>query len=227
MKILLVEDDTLLRGNIRRALELEGYTVQECADGDEGLYYLENNACDLVLLDRMLPGLDGVGILKAARRGQVATPVLMLSAMGSVEDKISGLDAGADDYLAKPFELGELLARVRALVRRPAPLQQEDTLRYADLAYQPHTGTLQGPAGSAQLSPRESAMMELFMRSKSEVVTRHTLFSRVWGPASDAEEGNIATYVHFLRRRLEAVGSSARFVTHRAVGFCLQPGKEG
>ena len=226
MKILLIEDDIPLQNNIRKALEIEGYQVESCFEGDEGLYYLENNSCDLVILDRMLPGLDGISILQAARKQSVVVPVLMLSAMGSATDKITGLDAGADDYLAKPFELGELLARIRALARRPTAIEQEDLLEYEDLVYTPYSQTLKGPKGEISLSGRESAMMELFMRSGGGLITRRTIFNRVWGLGSDAEESNIATYVHFLRRRLLAVGSCTQFINHRAVGFSLEPAQD-
>lgn len=224
MKIVIVEDDARLRKTVAKALQLEGYTVEQCADGDEALYYMENNACDLVVLDRMLPALDGLGVLKTSRGAGIHTPVLMMSALGAVGDRVAGLDAGADDYLPKPFEMEELLARVRALIRRPAAIEQTWALAYGDVSYIPLGQTLGGPGGTAKLSRREGELMELFMRSGGEVLTRQTIFSRVWGPASGVEEGSIATYVHFLRRRLAAVGSTLQFVNHRGVGFSLEGG---
>lgn len=124
MKILVVEDDTSLCENIERILQREGYDVFSCNDGDEALYYIENNSCDLVILDRMLPGLSGIEILQQTRKKVIPTPVLMLSAMNTVNDRISGLDAGADDYLTKPFEYGELLARTRALIKKARPYRK-------------------------------------------------------------------------------------------------------
>ncbi len=221
MKILLVEDEVSLCENIESILKTEGYEVLCAHDGEEGLYYIENNSCDLVVLDWMLPELDGLSLLQNIRRRCISTPVLMLSALGQVEHRISGLDAGADDYLAKPFEMGELLARVRALVRRPAVIEASNTLHYADLALESHSRKLTGPKTSVHLTGREAAMLALFLRSSGGVITRQTLFSRVWGPDSDTNESNIATYIHFLRRRLIAVGSRLQFQNHRGVGFSL------
>lgn len=221
MKILLVEDDVSLCENIESILKTEGYEVLCTHDGDEGLYYIENNSCDLVILDWMLPELDGLSLLQSMRRRRIPTPVLMLSALGQVENRINGLDAGADDYLTKPFEMGELLARVRALVRRPAVIEASDTLLYADLTLESHSRKLTGPKACVHLSGREAAMLALFMRSSGDVLTKHTLFGRVWGPDSDTNESNIATYIHFLRRRLVAVGSCLQFRNHRGVGFSL------
>lgn len=221
MKILVVEDDVSLAENIESILKSEGYDIVCATDGDEGLYYIENNSCDLVILDRMLPEKNGIEILAAARSQSIAVPVLMLSAMGSVEDRISGLDAGADDYLAKPFEYGELLARVRALVRRPPALENTETLHCADVRYHILSRELAGPSQSVQLTGREGAMLELFLHSDGDVITKQTLFSRVWGPDSDTDESNVATYIHFLRRRLSTVGSRLTFQNHRGIGFSL------
>ena len=226
MKILLVEDNAALRRNVARALQLAGYQVVECADGDEGCFHLLAGGCDVAVLDRMLPGEDGLTILQAARRRGIATPVLILSAMNRVGDKVDGLNAGADDYLPKPFEMEELLARVAALARRPAALETRDEARFADLRYQPVPPTLVGPAGAARLSPREGALIELFLRANGQVLTRATIFNRVWGPDAPVEDGNISTYVHFLRRRLREVGSAARFASVRGVGFALRGGED-
>lgn len=222
VKILLVEDDLSLAENIAAILKTEGYDVVCAADGDEGLYYIENNSCDLVILDRMLPEKNGIEILKIARSKNIAMPVLMLSAMGTVADRISGLDAGADDYLTKPFEYGELLARVRALIRRPGAIETTEVLRYADVSFDTHTRLLCGPAQSLSLTKREGAMLELFLRSGGEVITKQTIFSRVWGPDSDTDESNVATYIHFLRRRLAAAGSTLQVQNHRGIGFGLR-----
>lgn len=227
MKILLVEDDAILRRTVAKALTLSGYEVAQCENADEGLFYMQSGGFDLVVLDRMLPGGDGVGILKAARREGVATPVLVLSAMNNVGDKVAGLNAGADDYLPKPFEMEELLARVAALSRRPAAIEQHTEYCHGDICYRPGGLVLAGPTGEARLSPREGALMELFVRSGGATISRGTIFNRVWGPDSGVEEGNISTYIHFLRRRLGEVGSRAKFVNRRGVGFELCAGEDG
>lgn len=221
MKILVVEDDLSLGENIVNILKMEGYEAALSGDGDEGLYYIENNSCDLLILDRMLPGKNGVEILKAARAKNIAVPVLMLSAMSGLDDRISGLDAGADDYLTKPFEYGELLARVRALTRRPAVIEPSEAIHFADLQFDTLTKELVGPKGGVQLTKKEGAMLELFVRQGGTTITKPTIFSRVWGLDSEADESNVSTYIHFLRRRLNAVGSRLQFQNHRGIGFSL------
>lgn len=221
MKILIIEDDLALNENIQAILEKEGYATICCADGEEGLYYIENNSCGLVILDCMLPGISGVDILKTAREKKNPVPVIMLSAMSDVKDRITGLDAGADDYLTKPFEYGELLARVRALTRRPAAIEFDELLKYEDLSYNINKRELCGPKATAQLTKTEGALLELFMRSGGAAITKSTIFNRVWGPDSDTYDSNIATYIHFLRRRILAVGSSLVLENHWGVGFSL------
>lgn len=221
LKILLVEDDISLCENISRILQLEGYDTTCCYNGDDGLYFIENNSCDLVILDRMLPEMSGIEILKVIRQKTISVPVLMLSARATVDDRIVGLDAGADDYLVKPFEYGELLARVRALVRRPSEIENDAVLQYKDILYMPIAHELKGPNGKTFLTKREGAILELFLRNNGGIVTKETLFSRVWGLDSDSNESNISTYIHFLRRRFASVGSKVNIINHRGVGFSL------
>ncbi len=226
MKILLVEDDAALRRNIAQMLQSEGHETIGCGSGEEGLYYAAQNACDLVVLDRMLPDMDGLTLLKKARRAGVAAPVLMLTAMNAVGDRVDGLDAGADDYLSKPFDMRELLARVRALVRRPAPIESAEAMTFGDLAYSPAGLTLSGPGGETVLSKTLAAMLELFLRNSAPALSRATLFSRVWGPDSDVGDNIIDTYISLLRRRLKSVGSSVQILTNRGVGYSLKESPE-
>lgn len=222
MKILLIEDDAALRQNIAQMLQSEGYVTIECSDGEEGLYYATENTCDLMLLDRMLPEIDGLTLLKKARQVGVAAPVLMLTAMNAVGDRVDGLDAGADDYMSKPFDMRELLARVRALVRRPAPVENTAEISFGDIVYNPVGSALTGPDGEAALSKTLSAMLELFLRSSALALNRTTIFNRVWGPDSDVDEGIIDTYISLMRRRLKKVGSSVQIVANRGVGYSLK-----
>lgn len=224
MKILVVEDDAALRENIEKMLQAEGYGTDGCEDGEEGLYYIMENSCDLVVLDRMLPTMDGLTVTQAARAKGIQTPVLMLTALNAVGDRVDGLDAGADDYLVKPFDMRELLARVRALVRRPADIERAGELSYGDLVYQPAGSTLTGPQGAAHLSKTLAAILELFLRSNAHALNRRTIFNRVWGPPSEVEDSIIDSYIFLLRRRIRDIGSSVEIVTNRGVGYTLTGG---
>ncbi len=224
MRILLIEDDRDLCEVLRPRLEQAGFAVDCCHDGEEGLYYLCQPVYDAAVLDRMLPGLDGVTLLARARAQGIATPVLLLTALDRVQDRVAGLDAGADDYLGKPFDVRELLARLRALCRRPGggePVQ----LHAGDLVLDAGGLLLSGPAGQVTLSRREAQLLEALMRAPGRTLHRTVLFGRVWGPDSEVESGNLDSYIHFIRRRLRAVGSRAQAVTVRGVGYRLEVGR--
>lgn len=221
MKILIIEDDVKLSRTLENALKLEGYETECCTDGETGLYYLKANSCDLVILDWMLPEKSGPEILKLARKAGVMTPVLMLTALGSINDKVQGLDAGADDYLSKPFDMRELLARIRAQIRRPAPIESTEELVFGDLKYVPSSLTLTGPDKQVELSKTLGAMLELFIKSGNNCLSRQTIFARVWGVGSDALESIIENYVGFLRRRLNSIGSAVQIKTVRGIGYSL------
>lgn len=223
MRILLIEDDRDLCGVLRPRLEQAGFVVDCCHDGEEGLYYLCQPVYDAAVLDRMLPGLDGVTLLARARAQGIATPVLLLTALDRVQDRVAGLDAGADDYLGKPFDMRELLARLRALCRRPGGGEAAQ-LRAGDLVLDAGGLILSGPAGQVTLSRREAQLLEALMRAPGQTLHRTVLFGRVWGPDSEVESGNLDSYIHFIRRRLRAVGSRAQAVTVRGVGYRLEVG---
>lgn len=224
MRILLVEDEKALREALRDTLTANRYAVDCCENGVDALDNLCSGSYDLVLLDRMLPGLDGLSVLQQARGAGVRTPVLMLTALDAVGDRVAGLDAGADDYLSKPFATEELLARIRALCRRPAELEAEDTLHRGDLTLHPQLRTLTGPAGTHSLSGRECALLELLLRNAGTVIPRERILLYVWGPDSDVENGNIDNYIHLVRRRLKLVGSKMVLQTKRGTGYCLEVG---
>ncbi len=222
MRILLIEDDRRLAESVKFQLEKEGFTVDHCEAGDDGLQLALEQAHDLILLDRMLPGLDGVAVLRELRSKKVVTPVVLLTALGELGDKIQGLDAGADDYLVKPFAFGELLARIRSISRRPQTWEQSDSLYFEDLRFFPSEKRLEGPAGSCELSKREADLLESFLKNPGQTLPRATLLLRVWGPDAEVEDGNLDNYIHFLRRRLRALKSGLRLATVRGVGYRLE-----
>lgn len=223
MNILMIEDDKDLCEAVSFRLEQEGFSVTSCHDGEEGLYYMGETPYDLVILDRMLPHMDGIQVLKEARSRQIKTPVLMLTALGELDDRLSGLNGGADDYMVKPFIFEELLARIRCLLRRPASYTAfADTVFLGDITYVPQTRTLSSHDKSCTLSSREGNLMEVFLRNPSQTLPRQLLLSRVWGLETDVEEGNLDNYIHFLRRRLKTVKSAMQIKTVRGVGYQLE-----
>lgn len=226
MRILLVEDDRQLNKNLAFGLEAQGFTVDTCYDGEEACFYGEQNIYDLILLDRMLPRMEGTEVLAFLRGKNISTPVILLTALGSLSDKVTGLDLGADDYLVKPFEFEELLARIRCIFRRPHNLNTGDQLTVSDVTWYNSEDRLLGPKGSCTLSKRESALMETFLHRKNQTLSRNMLLLKVWGPDSDIEEGNLDNYIHFIRRRLKGVGSRLQIKTIRGIGYCLQDNEE-
>lgn len=219
MKILLIEDDKELSETLKYRLEKEDFTVDVCHDGEEGLYFMQENLHDLVILDRMLPSMDGVKVLKEARKKQITTPVIFLTALGELQDKITGLDCGADDYMVKPFAFEELYARIRCLMRRPGKWGNTSFLTLEDITYDPETKRLSNGEKECTLSKREGDLLEVFLRNPGQTLTRSVLINRVWGLDSDVEEGNLDNYIHFLRRRLKTVGSTLTLKTVRGIGY--------
>ena len=206
MRILIIEDDADLCALMAANLREQGDTVDVCHEGDDGLRWMRERAHDLVLLDRMLPRLDGTTLLKTARREGIVTPVLMVTALGAVGDRVEGLDSGADDYIVKPFAVDELLARVRALKRRPREFQLADSVTLDSLRLEPSEKTLYSGERKCSLSSRETALLELLMRNLGKSIPRATIFSYVWGPDAQVEDGNLDNYIHFVRDRLKEVG---------------------
>lgn len=222
MRILMIEDNAELCHAVRFALEREGYTVDVCHEGDEGLRLIRQQAHDLVLLDRMLPNLSGLDVLRCARREKLSVPVLIMTALDGVGERVDGLDAGADDYLIKPFAVEELSARIRAMSRRPRGWESTALLHCGDMTLDAARGMLQAPGGECTLSRRESDLFEMFFKNSGKTLPRSVLLSHVWGPDAEVEDGNLDNYVHFLRRRLDAVCSRVKIVTVRGVGYRLE-----
>jgi DNA-binding response OmpR family regulator len=221
MRILLVEDDLDLCEAMRVHLTREGCEVDCCHDGEDALRWLDQQAHSLVILDRMLPGLDGVSVLKKLRDTGSGVPVLMVTALDGVGDRVTGLDAGADDYLVKPFAVEELLARVRSLGRRPVAWGVSTDVTYGDLALDSGRHRLSRAGKNLTLSKREAQLLEILMKSPDTVMPRPVLFARVWGPDAPVEEANLDNYVHFLRKRLSELGSDVKIRTVRSVGYTL------
>jgi Response regulators consisting of a CheY-like receiver domain and a winged-helix DNA-binding domain len=222
MRILLVEDDEKLNQSLAFQLEAEGFMTDSCRDGEEALYYIEEHIHDLILLDRMLPGLSGTQVLQRMREDGNQTPVILITALGTLDDKVTGLDLGADDYLVKPFAFEELMARIRCVTRRPRKLQLSEQLSLGNITYQTKEKLLTGPEKSCSVSGREGALLETFLRSPGQTLSRTVLLTKVWGMDSDVENGNLDNYIHFLRRRLKTVGSSVRIQTVRGIGYRLE-----
>jgi two-component system OmpR family response regulator len=220
MKILVVEDEPKMLRAIRRGLEREGYAVDVAADGDDGLSFGTEYEYDAIVLDVMIPGRDGFEVCRELRaRGRWA-PILMLTARDGVADRIQGLDTGADDYLAKPFDFGELLARLRALVRR-GPQERPSVLETGDIKLDPAAHTVTAAGVPTDLSTREFALLEFLMHHAGEVVTRTQLLNHVWDYDYGGLSNVVDVYVGYVRKKLAATGSTSTIRTVRGVGYAL------
>ena len=222
MRVLIVEDEVRLAATLQDLLEMDGYAADVCHDGESGLDNALTNIYDVVLLDVMLPRMDGFTVVRQLRAAGCAVPVLMLTARSEVTDRVTGLDSGADYYLTKPFEPRELLASVRALARRQPELRSTDLLRCGDLTLEKSSFTLSCGERSVRLSRKEYDMMELLMLNQKVVITKEKLLVKIWGYESDAEDNNVEVYVSFLRKKLEHLRSQVKIKTIRMVGYCLE-----
>lgn len=223
-RILLVEDDPQIADYIRSGLAEEGFTVDHAGNGRDGLFLATDSQFDVVVLDRMLPGMDGLALLKAMRAAEMATPVIMLSALASTDDRIAGLTAGADDYLGKPFSFGELLARIQALLRRASGAVrqvQDTTLRCADLELDRLTRQVRRGARKIALQPREFRLLEYMLMHAGEVVTRTMLLEAVWDYHFDPGTNVIDVHISRLRRKIDDGEEQALFHTVRGAGYRL------
>ena len=223
MRILVVDDERAVRESLRRALELEGYDVELAADGQEALDLLESESTepDALVLDVLMPQVDGLEVCRRLRLAGSQLPVLMLTARAEVETRVEGLDAGADDYVTKPFALEELLARLRALLRRTADGSGE-TLRFADLELDPKTRGVTRGGEPIELTRTEFALLELFLLNPRQVLTRSLIFERVWGYDFGASSNSLDVYIGYLRRKTEAGGKPRLIQTVRGVGYALR-----
>lgn len=222
MRILMIEDDKDLCTIVSEQLNKNGYATDICNTGDEAMFYAMKKTHDLIILDRMLPEKDGLTILKEIRKNNVTTPVIMVTAMNTIEHRIEGLDAGADDYLVKPFAMEELFARIRALVRRPTKIISCDTLNFSNITLNINESKLISDNASCDLSKRETDLLAFFIKNKNQVLTREIILTRVWGADSSVTDSNLDNFISFLRKRLRLVNSNATLKTVRAVGYRLE-----
>jgi two-component system, OmpR family, response regulator MprA len=222
-RILVVDDERALRDSLRRALALEGYEVELAADGEEALYRLTAREVepDAIVLDVLMPRIDGLEVARRLRLAGNRTPILMLTARDQVDDRVAGLDAGADDYVVKPFALEELFARVRALLRR-AGSDGDETLRFVDLELDPATREVQRGDDRIELTRTEFSLLELFLRNPRQVLTRSLIFERVWGYDFGLSSNSLDVYIGYLRRKTEASGKPRLIQTVRGVGYALR-----
>jgi two-component system response regulator MprA len=222
MQILVVDDEPAVRDSLDRALRLEGYKVELAADGAEALAALGNQSPDAIVLDLMMPRVDGLEVCRRMRAAGDRTPVLVLTARDGVSDRVKGLDAGADDYLVKPFALDELFARLRALLRRSGASAPGQILRFSDLILDPVAHQVKRGGREIELTRTEFLLLELFMLHPRQVLTRSVIFERVWGYDFGPDSNSLEVYVSYLRRKLESGGEPRLLHTVRGVGYVLR-----
>lgn len=221
MKILIAEDDTSLRRALYSILKKNNYSVDTVDNGKDALDYLSSNLYDAAILDIMMPLMDGVSVLFNVRKVKITTPVLFLTAKSEIEDKISGLDAGANDYLTKPFDMRELLARLRVLTRKNE-VQQGNILFYGNTSLNTQSFVLVGPGGNYKLANKEYQSMLLLMRNPQTAISSSEFLEKIWDEDSRTEENTVWTYIFFLRKKLEAIGSNLVINTMRGIGYSLE-----
>lgn len=221
MKILIAEDDASLRRVLTAMLERNQYTVDAVDNGGEALEYLRCGVYDGAVLDIMMPVMDGVSVLAAARREKISTPVLLLTAKAEIDDKVAGLDAGANDYLTKPFDMRELLARLRVLTRQET-VQNSSIISFGNVTLDTGSFLLAAPGGSFQLANKEYQTMLLFLRNPGTVISSDRILEKIWSPDSRAEENTVWTYISYLRRKLEAIGANVEIRNKRGCGYVLE-----
>lgn len=220
MRLLIIEDEKEIADGITGILKNEGFSSDAVYDGEEGLEYILSGAYDLVLLDIMLPGLNGFEIIKKVRAKGIATPIILLTAKSQTDDKIHGLDLGADDYITKPFDAGELLARIRARIRNNADLRYNILSAY-DIELDTSTCQLKKGNRSIRLSKTEFQMLECLMMNKGMILSKNTIIKKVWGFDESSEYNNLEVYISFLRKKLKFVGATAAIRTQKGIGYYL------
>ncbi len=224
MRVLIVEDDKYLAEAIEHILVRQKFFVDKVDNGEDGYYYAKNGDYDAIVLDVMMPKMNGYEVIKKLRQEGVSTPTIMLTAKSETDDKITGLDSGADDYLTKPFEPTELLARLRALTRRTGSVILEEA-RFGDLALNLNSLELTSNGKSMVLSNKEFMIMKAFLSNPQVIFSKDDLIVKVWGYDSDAEDNNVEAYISFLRKKLDYLGTSVTISTLRKVGYKLENGK--
>ena len=224
MKILLIEDDKNLCSMIKQKLTQENYIVDACTSGEDGMIYAlnANNGYSLAIIDRMLPVIDGLTIIKAMRKKMISIPVIIITGMSELNERIDGLDNGADDYLVKPFHISELSARIRALTRRPMIISEKSNLHYHDLSLNLGRKELSCNKNTIPLTPKEFLLMCAFLEKPDTILTREQLMQKVWETDAPIEQGNVDNYVYFLRKRLRTLNSGCSITASYGSGYLLE-----
>ena len=221
MRILIVEDEKPLSAVVVELLETQNYTVDAVFNGQDGLDYGLSGIYDLILLDIMLPGMNGVEVLKGLRQAKVIVPIIMLTAMAEVEDKVIGLDYGADDYVTKPFETKELLARVRAALRRKEKVIEEG-LTFGDLSVDLNTYKVKTASCNVKLSQKEFLILEMLIQNKNQIISKEQIAEKVWGFDFDGEYNSVEVYISFVRKKLKFIKSQVKIKASRGLGYSLE-----
>lgn len=222
MRILIVEDEQQLSEALGAILEKHNYTVDRVFNGEDGLDYILSNIYDLVILDIMLPLMNGLDVLKKARKEGIECPIILLTAKGEVADKVAGLDCGADDYLPKPFYTEELLARIRALSRRKGEVTNDNELSFGDITLNIGTLELSTSLNSVKLTAKEFGLLELLINRKGSIMNKDDIINKLWGFESEAEHNNVEVYISFLRRKLTFLKSKVTIKAIRNIGYLLE-----
>ena len=222
MKLLVVEDEEQLADALTEILKRDKYIVDTCYNGTDGLDNALTGIYDCVILDIMLPGMNGIEVLRNLRREKINTPVLLLTARSEIEDKINGLDTGADDYLTKPFITGELLARIRALTRRKGEIIDENRMDYNGLLLDKNTSSVIWKDNDVKLSLKEYQIMELLISNPRQILPKERIIEKIWGYESDVEYNNIEVYISFLRKKLSVISAPVQIKTARGIGYSLE-----
>lgn len=222
MRILIVEDETHLAEALTQILRKHNYTVDSVNDGESGLDNALSNIYDLIILDIMLPKMDGISILKNVRKEGISTPVILLTAKGEIPDKVVGLDSGADDYLAKPFATEELLARIRALSRRKGEISPDNTLQFGDIELNTAALRLSKGSKNVKLTLKESELLELLILRKNSVTPKELIIEKLWGFDAEVEYNHVEVYISFLRKKLLFLESEVSINTIRGIGYVLE-----
>ncbi|KWX69424.1 transcriptional regulator [Paenibacillus riograndensis] len=222
MRILIVEDEVHLAEALTQILKKQNYSVDAVHDGRSGLDYAQSGIYDLLLLDIMMPEMDGFTVLKKLRSGGISTPVIMLTAKGEITDMVAGLDYGADDYIAKPFSSEELMARIRAALRRKGEVIPDDTLKLGDMELNTANLRLSVKGKEIKLNLKENELLELLILRKQAVTSKEQIIEKLWGFDSEAEHNNVEVYISFLRKKLVFLNSEVRINTIRNVGYVLE-----
>lgn len=227
MRILIVEDEKKLAEAMEQVLKKNNYGVDLAFEGEYGLDCALSNIYDIIILDIMLPKLDGISILKELRLQHIATPVILLTAKGETEDKVLGLDSGADDYIAKPFHTEELLARLRAISRRKGELLHNNKLSFEDIEYHPNTLDLWCRGQSFRLTLKEGQLIELLMKQNKTIISTSSIIEKVWGFETETEDSHVQVYISFLRKKLKQLNSRVKIKSIRGIGYVLTVMEDG